>query len=283
MTPAESLPRRSSQAGRLEALGRVAPLSRDSMPGLVAARLRTAIVDGSFPPGMQLAEIPLAERLGVSRGPLREALQRLIQEGLLRGERHRGVFVPALDNADVIDVYRMREFLEGAAATWLVRGEGGAWQGPINAAIERLRRAIRSGRWSRVVEADLGFHSTLVDSVESTRLSRAFQTLVAESRLCLHRLEAFYPDPRDVLPEHEAIAAAIRDRKADRVMRLVADHMHESVTRLTLHNAPVHVHDLSQGASRSPRRPRLQRNPSALSEPPGEPSRSQDSSSPGRG
>ncbi|MGH3815020.1 MAG: GntR family transcriptional regulator, partial [Pseudonocardiaceae bacterium] len=61
------------------------PVSRQSTAAIIADRLRDAITRGAFPPGAQLGEVELAGRLGVSRGPLREAMQRLVQEGLLRG------------------------------------------------------------------------------------------------------------------------------------------------------------------------------------------------------
>src|SRR4051794_22187249 len=88
------------------------PVQRDSTPSIIAARIRDAVIDGTFPPGMQLSEAHIASRLGVSRGPVREALQRLIQEGLLRAERHRGVFVIELGIADVRDLYLARAAVE---------------------------------------------------------------------------------------------------------------------------------------------------------------------------
>jgi len=88
------------------------PVERRSTAAIVADRIRTAIMRGTFPPGTQLGEVELAARLGVSRGPLREAMQRLVAEGLLRSERYRGLFVRELDAADVRDVYIARTAVE---------------------------------------------------------------------------------------------------------------------------------------------------------------------------
>ena len=82
---------------------------------MVTERLRDGIVTGTLAPGTQLSEVELAHSFGVSRGPVREAIQRLVQEGLLRSEPHRGVFVPVLTDADVVDVYLARAALESAA------------------------------------------------------------------------------------------------------------------------------------------------------------------------
>ncbi|MBW3557926.1 MAG: GntR family transcriptional regulator, partial [Actinobacteria bacterium] len=83
-------------------------VERRATASVIADVIRERVIDGSFPPGAQLGEVQLAEQLGVSRGPVREALQRLIQEGLLEGRPHRGVFVARLRGDDVVDVYRAR-------------------------------------------------------------------------------------------------------------------------------------------------------------------------------
>src|SRR3954467_10018607 len=99
------------------------PVDRKSTPALVADQLRSAIMRGTFPPGAQLGEVELAARLGVSRGPLREAMQRLVAEGLLPSERHRGLFVRDLDAADVRDVYTARSAVERAAGLLILDGD----------------------------------------------------------------------------------------------------------------------------------------------------------------
>jgi DNA-binding GntR family transcriptional regulator len=80
-------------------------IPRVTFAGMVGERIRSNIVEGVLAPGAQLNEVELAASFGVSRGPVREALQRLIQEGLLRSEPHRGVFVPVMGLEDIDDVY----------------------------------------------------------------------------------------------------------------------------------------------------------------------------------
>src|SRR5918995_1911898 len=95
-------------------------LPRATYASMVTERLRDSIVDGSLAPGSQLSEAELATRFGVSGGRVREALQRLIQEGLVRAEPHRGVFVPVLTESDVRDIYLAREALESAAVQHII-------------------------------------------------------------------------------------------------------------------------------------------------------------------
>ena len=95
--------------------GTMAPVDRVSAAEKVADRIRDAIFEGVFRPGDHLTESLLTERLAVSRAPVREGLQRLIQEGLLTNEPHRGIFVQILNIEYVEDVYFVREAIEREA------------------------------------------------------------------------------------------------------------------------------------------------------------------------
>src|SRR3954454_13493065 len=92
--------------------GEVARLDRSSSAERAADILRRSITEGALPPGAQLSEVELTEVLEVSRNTLREAFRLLTHEGLLIYKLHRGVFVPELDEADVVDLYRLRRVLE---------------------------------------------------------------------------------------------------------------------------------------------------------------------------
>ncbi|MDQ3383919.1 MAG: GntR family transcriptional regulator [Actinomycetota bacterium] len=88
---------------------------------MIATRVREAISAGDFPPGSQLYEAELVGQLGISRGPLREGLQRLTQEGLLTSVRNRGLFVVELAPQNVHEMYLAREAIERCAAAAVVR------------------------------------------------------------------------------------------------------------------------------------------------------------------
>ena len=209
------------------------PLHLRSTPELIADRIRAGILDGTFPPQAQLAEVPLSRQLQVSRGPVREAMQRLIQEGLLRSERNRGVFVVELDDDDARDIYVARAAVEKAAALRVARRGDQADFDALEEVLERLQEAVDNS-WAEVVEIDLEFHSTMVDLCSSERLQRMFRTLVAETRLCLVRLEPFYPRKASVVTEHRDILEAIRASDEDLVRQLIDRHMEEAAARLSL-------------------------------------------------
>ena len=101
---------RSRRAVRGQAMSSfIGPLVQESTPSIIAEKLRQAIAHGELKPGAQLGEAELARQLGVSRGPLREGMQRLTQEGLLVSIRNRGLFVIDMTPEDVRDMYSARK------------------------------------------------------------------------------------------------------------------------------------------------------------------------------
>ena len=217
--------------------GQLAPLRLESTPVLVADRLREGILDGTFPPRTQLSEVALSQQLSVSRGPIREAMQRLLQEGLLRGERNRGVFVVDLGESDVRDIYLARSAVERTAAALVVSAGTDEDFGVLQSMVDQLAAAVDSN-WVEMTKLDLQFHLALVAAAGSPRLDRMFRTLMAESQLCIVRLEPFYPGREEVVHEHQAILDAIRARDLAEADKLLAAHMDVSATRLTKAEQP---------------------------------------------
>lgn len=216
--------------------GGIAPIARRTTVSLIAERLRAGIGDGTFPAGEQLGEAHLAEQLEVSRGPVREALQRLIQEGLLISHPHRGVFVVSLGAADVADVQLARRAVEAAAVERvadLVGRDGDAVLAPARAAFDRLAAAADDDDWPAVADLDLELHDALVTAADSPRLSRMYATLVVETRLCLGALEPTYPVRGELVDEHAELidAVATGDRLVAR--RVLEQHLDDGVERLT--------------------------------------------------
>lgn len=208
------------------------PVDRESTPSIIARKLRNAIGHGELAPGTQLAEAELARDLGVSRGPLREAMQRLTQEGLLLSIRNRGLFVVELTESDVRDLYVARTAVERAAAEQLAQGAHEAAARELLAVVDRMARAADDGDVSSIGRADIEFHELLVQLSASTRLIRMHQTLLTETRMCVIALEGTYPESDDRVPEHRAIAQAIGEGDTALADRLIIAHMDDAVGRL---------------------------------------------------
>lgn len=198
-------------------------LSLTTAPGRIADLLRSAILDGSFAPGAQLTESQLAERLNVSRGPVREAMQRLVQEGLLWTKPHHGTFVVELGTDDVPDIYLARRAVEGTAAIRVMsRPDKSRAFKALEAALAEVRQAVSNGDWHEMVIADLNFHEVLVAEAGSERLSRMFRTLTAETQLCMAAfLEGDSTWVKGLGTEYKGLIAAMRrGDKADVLARI---------------------------------------------------------------
>lgn len=201
------------------------PVERRPTSTVIAEAIRARITDGSYPAGTQLTEAQLASQLRVSRGPVREALQRLIQEGLLHSEPHRGVFVITLEPDDVLDVYLARSTIEREASRILIRQSEREPLRRLEAIVREMAEAAKSGAWSDIAEADLRFHETLVGSAGSPRLARMYATLLVETRLCLAGLRISYPDPRRVVAEHRGLLRALRAGDEAEVAARIDEHL----------------------------------------------------------
>jgi DNA-binding GntR family transcriptional regulator len=209
------------------------PLQRATLSVQIAGRIRDDILSGAYPPGAQLHEVELALSFGVSRGPLREAMQRLVQEGLLRSAPHRGVFVPELSEDDILDVFFVRATLEVAAVRRVVasdRRKGVART--LDDIADRMDRALKAGDRATGGELDFEFHRTLVDAAGSERLSRTYATVQAETRLCLHRLMGGYRSSRDLADEHHRLARLIAEAPVDAVVEDLQRHFGDPTTHL---------------------------------------------------
>lgn len=208
------------------------PVDQRSTAEVIADKLREAIVRGGLGPGEQLGEADLAARFGVSRGPVREAMQRLVSEGLLHSIRNRGIFVIELTLADVVDIYRARTAIEGGALTLILDGRRDIAHEALAPSVAAMLDRAAAGDAAGVSDADRQFHEALVAAAGSPRLVRAARTLLIETRMCLGALQTTYPDLREQAQEHVALREAITAATPARVHRLLRDHMDDAVQRL---------------------------------------------------
>lgn len=209
---------------------------RSSTVDMIADRIREAILSGALPPGSALGEADMAAQLGVSRGPLREGMQRLVQEGLLTTVRRRGLGVVTMTDEDIADVYLMRAAVERAAARQLLRMDPRHIKQTVKlltAELRRMGRAATKGAARQLGDCDLTFHRTLVDAAASPRLSRSIRTLLVETRLCTLSIHDSFEVRADLADSHEQLVAALSERDEPRLCALLETHMAEAAARLT--------------------------------------------------
>jgi DNA-binding GntR family transcriptional regulator len=201
----------------------VAPARRRGLADEVADRVRDAIFDGVYPPGGQLREVELAEALGVSRGPVREALLKLEREGLVRSEWHRGATVTSLSAVDVAELDSLRAALEQLAVGLVVDRAPEAALTAIDAAVRRMERAAGE---HELVRCDLGFHDAVYAAAGHRRLREAWQAIRSQVHLfLLTRIGVETEGYLAAVPaEHRRLAAALRDRDREAALALFAEH-----------------------------------------------------------
>jgi DNA-binding GntR family transcriptional regulator len=209
------------------------PVKREPASTIIAAQLTEAIMDGTLAPGTQLGEAELAGQLGVSRGPLREALQRLVQQGIAVSAPHRGVFVTRLDEDDVRDIYLARAAMESAACRLVLQRNPQRTADRLAKVHRTMASAARRGHLSALGAADMELHQTLVEESGSPRLQRISQTLFVETRMCLSALTGGHSDPDALVEEHTALIEALRDEDEERLLALLDEHMQDAIHRLT--------------------------------------------------
>ena len=207
----------------------IEPVVVESTPSMIASRVRDAIAYGHIAPGAQLGEADLARELGVSRGPLREGLQRLTAEGLLISIRNRGLFVIEMTPERVKDMYVARQAVERAAAEQIHQHDPVAGGTALMKVIETMANAPDS---HAVGDADIAFHELLVSLADSPRLARMHRILLTETRMCIHALEDSYAGEDVRVAEHRAIAQSFIDRKPRLTDKLLVAHMKDAVQRL---------------------------------------------------
>lgn len=207
-------------------------VGRESTAARITRQLREDIMYGTLAGGTQLTEVGLSAEFGVSRGPLREAMQRLVQEGLLRSEPHRGLFVKELDAEEIRDLYVARTAVESAAALRIIREGDEKAAGRLHEACARMRTAAADRDLQRLSDADFDFHEALVTASGSPRLLRMHETLMVETRMCLTALQGTYLDPDEQVDEHRRIADAVVAGDEPRVLDDIDDHMHQALERL---------------------------------------------------
>jgi DNA-binding GntR family transcriptional regulator len=210
----------------------LAPLQQDSTPTLIAQQLREAIATGEFAPGQQLLETSLAQALGLSRGPLREAMQRLTQEGLLISRRNRGLFVIDLDEAAVRDTYLARGAVERAAVEHLIESGRNAAAEVLIEIADRMEQYRADPSSDEISLLDLAFHEKLVELSGSPELQRMHRTLLTRVRMCLTYMQATYDSVDERMGEHRMLAEAIIAGDAGRATKLLREHMGDGMQRL---------------------------------------------------
>lgn len=191
----------------------------------VAERLRTAILAGDIAPGSPLVETALSSRFDVSRGPLREALRQLIEEGLVVTVPYTGTHVASLSVEDVQEIYSLRTALEIFAFEQVWERRDACFRAELGRRNAALLATIDAGDDHASISTELEFHGLVYEASGHRLLQRAWHGL--RGRLTLywaaHHRAHGRPGPRR--DSHDSYIAAALGDDMTALRREIADHM----------------------------------------------------------
>lgn len=203
-----------------------------SLTSLIFDKIREDILNNKYTAGDKIVEAKLAEELGVSRTPVREALKQLELDGLVDNIPNRGVVVKGISNQDIHDIYTIRVAIEGIAARWAVERMDDKAD---NSVIEDLKEIYDLMEFytfkndtDKILELDTKFHETIYSATESRYLEqvlRDFQLFIKSTRsLSLQSLGR----SKHALEEHKAILEGFIEKDAEKAYEASVKHIEGS-------------------------------------------------------
>ncbi|MBI5670532.1 MAG: GntR family transcriptional regulator [Chloroflexi bacterium] len=190
--------------------------------------LRDAIVSGELKPGQQLVEVEFAARLGISRAPLREALQILSREGLVETVPYRGTVVRQLTKTDIEELYSLRSVLETFAVQRVAARANPEDVTRLRQCFDEMLAAAEAGDLKTVNRIDRRFHDTLIELSGHSLLGVTWSTVSMRVRQVMALRNERNTDIRQIAYNHLPIIEAIEQGDEARAVRLIQEHVASS-------------------------------------------------------
>jgi DNA-binding GntR family transcriptional regulator len=215
------------QIGALTDLQAV-PRQNRSLRQQVAETLRRAIVHGDAVPGERLLEEELAEQLGMSRGPVREALRQLEQEGLIASFPYRGTVVVEIGSDEILHVLvpiraTIEQFAYGHAFEKLVEADFDEMRGVV----ESMSAAASAGDLAGVVELDMAFHRVIVERSGQFHSLQVWDLIAPRLRGVFYRMGQHHPSLDAIVDQHRRLLIELRSADWDRASAALRNHIEE--------------------------------------------------------
>jgi phosphonate utilization transcriptional regulator len=226
----------------------IAMLQSSSLTSVVQQEIERAILQGEYGPGSKLIEATLAGKMGVSRGPVREAFRMLEEAGLVRNEKNRGVFVRDIPIGEAVEIFDLRAAMDELVGRKLAASITTAQLKEIKALADAMEKAVKADDARNYHLLNLKFHDRLVEMAGNSKLTAIYRKLIKELSLFrrLNLADGW------LLPicatEHRPIIKAIASGDADAAGRAMFDHVMDSKER-TIENDLRRQERARQGAA----------------------------------
>ncbi|HEY8426120.1 MAG TPA: GntR family transcriptional regulator [Limnochordales bacterium] len=208
--------------------GSLSPLKLDNykpLRELVFEALREAIITGALKPGERLMEVQLADELGVSRTPVREAIRKLEHEGFVVMIPRKGAYVADISLKDVVEIFDVRTALEALAAQLAAERASDEDLERTERILVEYGECVESGDIARLIEVDTRFHEAIYQMAGNSRLKQMLSLLGEQVMRYRTMTLSHKPRMRKALEEHRRIVEAIAARDAQRAARLAREHI----------------------------------------------------------
>jgi phosphonate utilization transcriptional regulator len=209
----------------------IALLQSSSLASVVQQEIERAILQGEHAPGSKLIEATLAQKLGVSRGPVREAFRMLEEAGLVRNEKNRGVFVRDIPIEEAVDIFDLRAAMDELVGRKLAASITGPQLKEVKGLVDAMEKAVKADDAYNYHLLNLRFHDRLVEMAGNAKLTAIYRKLIKELSLFrrLNLADGW------LLPisanEHRQIVKAIASGDPEAAGRAMFDHVMDSKER----------------------------------------------------
>ena len=200
-------------------------LQSTSVPKAVQGEIQKMILSGAFEAGQKLGEVELASRLGVSRGPIREAFRGLEEAGLIRVTKNRGVFVREITMTEANELYGARAGLDAAAGYLLAARISEAEIKELENIVDKMDSLLLRNNLDEYLACNFGFHDRIVELAGNAKLLEIYRRLINETHLM--RRSSIYRGGGTLVAnqEHRDIVKALATRNADQVVVAMRGHV----------------------------------------------------------
>ena len=203
------------------------PLKHQKAPVAVLAQIRQAILSGALPPGSQLREAHIADEMGISRSPVREALSRLEEEGLVEKVPFKGAFVASVSPESIAEVATLRALVEPYAVSAAIPNlKDSDWKS-LQRLIDQLDRAAGQDPGTEI-EKHLAFHRYFYEKCGNSALLSIWRDWEAKLKLFFILDHEAFQNSHDVAAVHEDLMAVIKAGDQDEIRAAFAHHVHDA-------------------------------------------------------
>lgn len=192
---------------------------------IVYEELKMQILTGKITPGTRMMEVELAESMGVSRTPVREAIRKLEKENLVTIEPRKGVYASQISVKDMVDILEVRQDMEGLAAYLASSRMTPEQMKALEKTSAAYNKAVKEGNMAEMIEYDTAFHNLIVESCNNNILRMMINQL---QELVLRFRYVYYDNFKraEKMPdEHQIIMEAIREGRADEAREAADVHI----------------------------------------------------------